>query len=718
MCAGLSGLTAGALLAGLGAEVSHVAEPPPAPPVDAPFLIWANRAKKPTSPVDLQRLLDEADICLTDAPSGPAQARGLDAVTLAVRNPGLVHVWLPTFGSTGRWSHLDYDPLLLSAVSGYADHYPTECDQPIAPVVPTFAYLQGAMGAAAAVAGLLGRPRDGRGRAVTVSGLHAVGAALATLMVKGIDVDKVASAGRSSRAGPFFRLYQGSDGQWFFLAALSPAIFFRALEAVGRMDIMVRDDVAGEFSNLIIPAVGLATSVEMERTFATRPAGEWVEVLRAAEVPAAPVWDRDTWAASEMAAHVTGWTEFNHPTAGDVRCPAFPLRLNLMPGSLEPAGDRNGTIIDRSSDLPLAGLKVLDMSTFLAAPFASALLADFGADVVKVEPIDGDPYRAHSISHAVANQHKRGAALDLKDPAAREAFLHLVGASDVLVDNARGDGLLRLGLDESTLARWNPSLIRCSVSAFGTQPPWAGLPGFDPVLQSTTGLAAAQGGDGPPAPSSAPVVDIVTGVLSALGILTAVYAREEGGTPRHVKTSLAAGAVFLQSGELTAYASRPPAGRGGPDFAGPDGFVHYYETADGWLAVAARTEGARSALLEACGVRADDMDGLADLFRPRTAEEWVDRLSVAGVPAAVVLRRSDAIHSDYLKDNGIIDQIEVPPFGRFLVVGRYADWRGASPPAGRGYRTGQDTVAVLAAAGVAPDAIGDLLGRGRAIAVD
>jgi crotonobetainyl-CoA:carnitine CoA-transferase CaiB-like acyl-CoA transferase len=366
--------------------------------------------------------------------------------------------------------------------------------------------------------------------------------------------------------------------------------------------------------------------------------------------------------------------------------------------------------------LPLQGLKVVDASTFLAAPFVSALMADWGADAVKVEPIDGDPYRSHSISHAVANQHKRGMALDLKDPAAREGFLQLVRACDVLVDNARGDRFDRIGLDDQTLARSNPSLVRCSVSAFGTQPPWSDLPGFDPVLQSMTGLAAAQGGEGPPAPSAAPVVDVVTGALGALGTLAAVYARAGDGKGRQVRTSLAAGAVFDQSAELTTFASRPVPARGGPDFLGPDPFVRFYQTRDGWLAVAARTDELRTAMLDVCGVGAEEIGQLVEVFQRADSVDWVDRLSSAGVPAAIVRKRDGAIRDNYLKANGITDQITVPDLGRFDVVGHYGQWQGAPAPMGRGYRLGQHTLSELRTAGVAPETIEDLVTRRTAVA--
>ncbi len=729
LSSGLGGLAAGALLAQLGAEVVQAAIPGAPDPTD-PVRIWADHLKGHLTAgrgvaegtVELRRRADAVDVVLSDLTPGSLERLGLDAVTVLERNPDAVHAWLPPFGTAGRWSHLRFDPLLLSAVSGFADHYPSDRDQPIAPVVPTLGYLQGAMGAAAAVAGLVGRQRHGSGRSVIVTGLHAAVAALATLMTRGIDVDKVISPGRSLRGAPFFRLYQGSDGEWFYLAALSPSIFFRALDAIGRMDVMVREEVAGEFANLMAPEVSRAVNTELERTFATRPAEAWLQILRAAEVPVAPVWSREAWSRSEMSSATSGWTEFDHAGVGHVRAPAGPISLDRgsapepTPAVDEPMGP------DANRRLPLSGLRIVDISSYLAAPFAGALLANYGADVVKVEPGDGDPYRVHSISHAVANQHKRFVALDLRDAKARAALLQLVSRSDVLVDNAREGSLERLGLAEATLGECNSALVRCSVSAFGTANPWSAMPGFDPVLQSLTGLAWAQGGPGRPSPSTAPVVDIATGSLAALGILSALFRRGLDGAGGHVRTSLAAGAVFLQSAEMTTYRSRPEIQTGGEEFAGPTADQHYYRTCDGWLAVSARTGTERRAFRElrwlpsrSSGQGEPSVQALEQLIEAESTIDMVDRLTVAGIPAAGVLPRQDAITDSYLAANGVTTVLEVPDLGRFRVARSYSEWPGTESPAGRAGRIGADTSEVLHEAGIDDVWLTDLTTRGVAV---
>jgi crotonobetainyl-CoA:carnitine CoA-transferase CaiB-like acyl-CoA transferase len=488
------------------------------------------------------------------------------------------------------------------------------------------------------------------------------------------------------------------------------------------MDVMVREDVAGEFANLIVPEVSSAVNTELEQTFAKRSANTWLQILQAAQVPVARVWSREAWSRSEMSSATAGWAEFDHAAVGLVRVPAGPISLDRGAASEPtPAVDEPiGPVANRTR--PLAGLRVVDISSYLAAPFAGALLANYGADVVKVEPGDGDPYRVHSISHAVANQHKRFVALDLRDGKARAALLQLVSRSDVLVDNAREGSLERLGLAEATLIECNSALVRCSVSAFGTANPWSAMPGFDPVLQSITGLASAQGGPGRPSPSTAPVVDIATGSLAALGVLAALFGRGLDGAGGHVRTSLAAGAVFLQSAEMTTYRSRPEIQTGGQEFAGPTADQRYYRTSDGWLAVSARTDSERQAFRElrwlpSCsrGQGEPSVEALEPLIAAEATIDMVDSLTAEGIPAAEVLLRPDAISDAYLAANGVTTVLELSDLGRFRVARTYSDWPGTESPEGREGRIGADTSEVLHEAGIDDDWLGDLTTRGVAV---
>jgi crotonobetainyl-CoA:carnitine CoA-transferase CaiB-like acyl-CoA transferase len=671
-------------------------------------LAW-DRGKSFIDADQVAELAATADVVLSDQPWD--KGSGLCA------KAGLVRVWMPPHTPSGPYAALPDDPVLRSALGGFATYHPSLRDRPVASVVPVYRAVHGALGAAAAAAGLLrARTRGAAGDTVVVSGLHAMAACLATMAITGLDAGEVYSTGTRIPGAPNFRTYRAADGRWLQLAALSPELFVRALDVLDRVDVMLLPGIDGEFTNLLVPRTGAQAGDELEKTFAARPRDEWLARLRAAGIPAAPIATRDEWLAGT---YHDGLITLDHPAVGAVTMPGVPIRLSRTPGEVRPFHTKRLrptpapqkpispiSPLSQPAAAPLAGLRVADLSTFLAAPFVSSLLADFGAEVVKVERPSGDPYRVFTASYAVANQAKSIGTLDLRDPAGREALLSIVAGADVLVDNMLASGMERLGLGDAELAAASPALVRCSVSAFGSSGAHGDLPGFDPVLQSLSGLAAAQGGDGPPVTTSAPVHDIATGVLGALGVLAALYERAGSQAGQHVTASLAASAGFLQLAEMTRFSGRPPAATGEPDYPGPEPVRRMYRAADGWIAIAATTVEQASALLTVTG-SADPSglagpDGLAavlaEAFASRPASYWLDILGEYGVPACPVIERAKALWDPRL-DADFTHVIRDPRIGRLRLARGYADW--AAGPAGDPPATAwrQRATALLAARG-------------------
>jgi crotonobetainyl-CoA:carnitine CoA-transferase CaiB-like acyl-CoA transferase len=696
---GTAGRTAGMLLAEFGAEVVRVLPSGDPERTDDPRRLCWDRGKILTTldhpTAELGRLVDACDVLLTDLGPDALDRLGLSSALLLGRYPGLVHAWLPPYGARGRWRNLPADPLLLAALGGFAAHHPATDDRPVAPVVPTVGYLHGALGAAAVAAALVGRAGDGTGRAVTVTGLHAMAAAQGTMMMEGLDVDRIFSAGKILGGAPNFRTYRAADGRWLYLAALTPDFFFRALDVLGRMDVLIRPDVAGEFTNILLPATGRAVGAELAAVFAERPCAEWLGLLAEAGVPAAPVSRREDWMASEVVAANGARVEAEHPTLGPVVLPGVPVALSDTPGApgrlpaedLVPASTLWRSVTRAQAQpgtgdaLPLAGLRVIDLSTFLAGPFTGSVLADHGADVVKVESPAGDPYRTYSAAYAAVNQAKSGITLDLRQPEGRAELLRLVADADVLVDNLRPASLDRLGLGVDVLAAANPALVRCSVSAYGRTGAWADLPGFDPVVQALSGLMTAQGGAGEPVASTAPVHDAATGTLAAFGVLASLLARSRSGRGQHVTTSLAASSTFLQSAELTSFAGRPPTAEGGTDFAGPDPCHRLHRAQDGWLATAATTPAQRQAMLLALGHPDPDEPAMAATMAGRPVAEWVDFLTAHGVAACPLLAAEGELHDPFLVANDFSHIVRDPVLGRLRVVRAYSEWHDAETSA-------------------------------------
>ncbi|HWW51180.1 MAG TPA: CoA transferase [Verrucomicrobiae bacterium] len=324
----------------------------------------------------------------------------------------------------------------------------------------------------------------------------------------------------------------------------------------------------------------------------------------------------------------------------------------------------NGTA--QSEAGPLAGLKVIDLSHVMAGPTCAMLLADMGADVIKVEKIPGgdDAHRmvppsidGESAAFLVMNRNKRGIALDLKTEAGSRALSRLLEGADVLIENYRRGTMERMGFGYDALRASNPRLIYCSISGFGRTGPYADRGGFDLVAQGMSGLMSITGeGPGcPPMKSGAPVTDITAGILACVGILAALHSRASSGRGQMVDTSLfEAGIIqtYWQSAICFATGQAPgPMGTAHPLNAPYQAFA----VADGWITVGAANQGNWLRLLEA--LEAPDLGDdsrfannaermrnlpalqakLTPLFKRRSSAEWLRRLEEAGVPAGPVL---------------------------------------------------------------------------------
>jgi crotonobetainyl-CoA:carnitine CoA-transferase CaiB-like acyl-CoA transferase len=315
---------------------------------------------------------------------------------------------------------------------------------------------------------------------------------------------------------------------------------------------------------------------------------------------------------------------------------------------------------------PLAGLKVIDLSHVMAGPTCAMLLADMGAELIKVEKIPGgdDARRmappsiaGESAAFLIMNRNKRGIALDLKTEAGRAVLSRLLQDADVLIENYRRGTMERMGFGYEALHASNPRLIYCSISGFGRTGPYADRGGFDLIAQGMSGLMSITGeGPGcPPVKLGAPVTDITAGILACVGILAALHSRASSGQGQMVDTSLfEAGIIhtYWQSAIALATGQAPgPMGTGHPLNAPYQAFP----VADGWITVGAANQGNWLRLLGALEApelgydprfasNAERMGNLpalnaalTPLFKHRSSAEWLRRLEQAGVPAGPVL---------------------------------------------------------------------------------
>ncbi|MCR2799387.1 CoA transferase [Microbacterium sp. zg-Y818] len=392
----------------------------------------------------------------------------------------------------------------------------------------------------------------------------------------------------------------------------------------------------------------------------------------------------------------------------------------------------------KDARMPLQGIRVLDLSRALAGPLCATLLADMGAEVVKVEPVDGDPSRAwgphdgpESLYYASVNHGKRALALDFRAPEASEILLSLVRRSDVLIESFRPGVLDALGLDAEALRRTNPRLVVASVSGFGTVGPLRGAAGLDQIAQAMSGLMSVTGESAEQSYRvGVPIVDFMTGLVSVIGVLCALLGREESGMT--VETSLLETALYslvfqLQKAMLTG--SNPePQGNMHPTIQ-PYGA---YQTADGAIVLAASTQRHWRQLCDVLGIAdvADDprFAGPADRVEHRDAlttaieralaaapvADWLVRLQAAGIPAGPVLGIADALAHEQVEALGIVREVPAPDglssrrllAAPFRIDGERLEIRGY-PPA-----LGGETRDILVELGWSPDDISALVKRG------
>lgn len=692
---GLAGPLASMLMADFGAQVLKIEPPTGDYARDEPgYLMWNRNKRRLTLDIEgtedrarFEELLAGADVAVFDHSPNRLAAAGLDAETLRARHPRLIHLWTPPYGTTGRWSELPPHHATLTGLTGSAFRQGSYADQPVWHVARIVHHAQGTLAACAAGAALIQRGKAGKGRAVTVSGLHGMsetGCPVSVVGVPGI------LKGKPLGGSPSYRLYQCGDGQWLFLATLFAYFFQRAVKALG-----------------LETATGVDMAEAIQAKLRTEPRAHWLALFREHDVPAGPVERREDFLKSEIISANDLRVELNHPTFGPVEMIGTPAKLHETPGAvrhlMEEARpeDLAAFVAPRAipNELepregpPLAGIRVLDLGSVIAGTYAATILANFGAEVVKTESQDGDPFR-NSQGFINYNRGKRGLGIDLKSPEGKATFLEMARKADVVVDNYRLGVRERLGIDYAKLAPLNPRLISCSINTYGSKGAEAHLPGFDPLLQARSGLMAAQGGDdGEPVFHAIPVNDVATAAMGAFAIIAALHARETTGRGQNSETSLAAQSALYQSGDLTWYAGRPPMAQGGRDCVGFAALDRYYACADGWMTLACATAAQFEALAQTLGhpewtrrwrgaaALAEPRDGelageIAKALADRPRDATVDALFEAGVPAAPVMRSDEARHLEYLWDNGYYELRSHPLEGDLITSRGFADFDG------------------------------------------
>jgi len=344
---------------------------------------------------------------------------------------------------------------------------------------------------------------------------------------------------------------------------------------------------------------------------------------------------------------------------------------------------------------PLEGLRVVDLTQAMAAPYCTMNLADMGADVIKVEPPRGEDMRrgsaqknGHSGTFNAINRNKRSLTVDLKQPAGVEIVHRLVRTTDVFVQNYRPGVALRLGVDYERLHALNPRLIYCAVSGFGSTGPYASRGGYDLIAQGMSGIMSVTGEEGGrPAKAGLPVSDLAAGLFGAYGVLCALEHRERTGEGQLVDTSLLEAAMALTVWEATEYwaTGRTPQALGSAHrLAAP---YQALRASDGWFTVGANNDKLFDALCRtldraelladgrfaARGRRLEHRAALAAELEKTTVKEsrahWLARLDAVGVPAGPINTYPEALSDPHTLARDMVIDLVHPGAGPIKNLG-------------------------------------------------
>ncbi len=682
---GLPGPVATRLLAETGADVIKV-EPPQGDEArwlsPAGFATW-NRSKRMvhldlSQPADLSRLhglLAGADVLVHDLTQRQARERGLDDHALS-----------------GRWPHL-----VAASVTGYPDGHPDE-DRPARELLvqarlgamdeqqalrpgPMYVRLPFASwGAAYLLAGgiaarLFERLRTGIARPIHTSLLQAALAPASLYWQRAGDPPEwlLRNTLRRDYHPSDQTIFQCADGRWIHVLggfSMSPTIQAE-LTAAG-------------LAEFVGTAVTPETRGRWSTVFATRTVDEWCAALWPEGVICVGVLDVGEILAAEQA-RVNGYAvEVEDERFGSTVQAGSPVLVD--PPALVRAGapwssdltaenviaEWGSLTVPRRPDgvansPALEGIRVLDFGSYVAGPFGGQCLADFGADVIKVEPPWGE--RGRAINQFTGCQRgKRSLAIDLLDGRSRDVLRRLIASADVVTHNIRDKAARRLGIDEASVRAVNPGIVFAHATSYGLNGPWADFGAFDPSAFALSGWEINISGSGNrPTWLRNSTMDCHTGMNVFLATVMGLYQHATQGGGASVSTSLLGTAVMSTSESLLVTPSRTPTPieTVTPDQTGTSPGHRIYPVRDGWVAVAALTAIHQQALLAVADVT--DLDDIAGVFADRSAPELLLALDDAGVPAEpVALNNRDRFFDQELAlGTGLVERTQTLPYGWF-----------------------------------------------------
>ena len=699
-----------------------------------------------------EHLIRSADVVLEDFPPSSDQQALVRPDWLAALNPRLVHCSITAYGKHGPLKDEPAIDELVMARMGILETMPGYRPGPVHVVHPlpsVGAALFAAIGTAAA---LLAREKTGRGRTVETSLM--AGSLLYQPKVVAQNLEPRPFQTHPAGSGPFYSVYACADGNWVQLGCVHLGFIQTAARVMGIADVL-DDPRYGGGQIPVSPEADLDLRARIADAVVAQPYAHWANCFEDADVPYALARTTEE-GLNDPQVQANGMVEtLTDPEVGSLAQMGVPVQLSQTPGRIQgprtlpdtlssdlpedaatPAAVSSAPLPETEFDLPLKDIRVLEITNLIAGPIAGRLLADLGADVIKVEPHAGDISRPLGRTYFFnVNVNKRSLCLNTREPDGKTVAQKVAATADVMLANLRPGATARMGLGPDSLRELNPRLIETHVTGFGATGPYAHRPGIDPLSQALMGLSRAQGGaENPPVfPAQLAPTDYTAGAMGAYGTILALFVRERTGQVQRVDTNLLNGGIMLTSEWFARYEGKPARPLADKGQYGLTAFHRLYEVKDGWLYVAADAPAARQALCEALGCEgsteqpsgltgggeghpsvAPPADALAQCFADLCLTEATKRLRSANVPCAPVVGGDSEVFLDdpHATDNRMILAYDHPVVGHMLVAGHYVQF--SNTPIVPGKPTpllGQHTQDMLQEVGYTEDAIADLYGK-------
>ena len=692
---------------------------------------------------ELISIVDSADVIVEDfVPNDPRQSY-FDFESRRSSNSDLIHCSITAYGRHGPLSNEPAIAGLVKARIGIYDENPGFRDGSIYVIHPFVDLGAGLLAAQGVVSSLIGRLVNGRGAWFETSLM--AGGLLFAPKASHPNIKPRPFPPNALGGGPFYSVFECEDGKWLQLACVHGGFIDRAAAVMGIADVLT-DSRFGDGRFPVDAEAREELFQIIKNRIKFRPYHEWEEIFRESDIPFALVCTADEALNNEQVIHNEMVHSLVDPILGSMDQFGLPIKFSKTPGMIR--GPRNiipdeNTEIARkcrdsivtpnsASELPLKGIKIADITNVVAGPVACRLLADLGAEVIKIEPLFGDISRAGGLSffHAL-NCNKKSIAINAKDALAQRALQKVVSKCDVLLSNLRPGVTARMGLGDDFVQQFCPDIIQTRITAFGWDGPWSDRPGMDPLAQASMGLLRAQGGIGNP-PSILTYLaatDYTAGGLAALGTLMAIFSKKMTGYSQIVQTNLLNAATMLMDGDFARYSgkfSRQLVDKGQHGLSIGD---RLYETLDGWIYLSceesSKVEKVIFGLSGSLRNKASDFVtsasqevALQQCIALRESTFWLEVFAENGIPCAPSV---EDYYWGFFDDpqaifNGMVKRFGSIEGDEFLVSGGLIDFSDIDQDSGIPTPDlGQHTIDILKESGVDETDISDLLESGAII---